>query len=205
MEVEIRGERQKNQPKKVTRPFLRQQGFIAKTKATITRQEKTPIKQELEEPILELMRVVGYTDIIENVRPGEFIIQEGEKQKSIMLSPNKMTTFRYGEQYVKGWVAHEDCATPYPEDPIHTGEMMRKIVMKLAMNWRDRDEAKLLEGRGKMWLLIIAGLAIAIVLLFSSESVRQFIFGGGGKEVAQTTVEIIKENITESIGGVSVT
>lgn len=206
MEIEVIKEQDITQfkPEKVNRPFLREQGLIQRAISTIKRQEQTPIKEDLAEPVLLLMRDNGFTDVIENIKAGEFIMKSEIGEKSVILTPDKLTTLRYGNQYIKGWIAYENSATPYPENPLHTGEMLRKITMKLAMNWRDRDEAKLFEGKGKMWMFIIGAIAIAIVLIASSQGAKDFLFGATAKAAAQTAVDVVKQNITQATGGVVV-
>jgi hypothetical protein len=113
-----------------------------------------------------------------------------------MLTPDKITTLKYGDQYYKAWVAYENCATPYPENPLHTSEMFRKVTQKLAMNWRDRDESKLLTAKGKMWLYILGGIGILFVLISSNPDFIAALVGNSG-EVAQQVAQNATQSVTD--------
>ena len=155
-------------PKKVKKAFLKSSKFIDRMKNKISNQPM-PVEKELDEPLLILMKENGYTDIIEGVKAGEFVIKTPKQEKSIYLTPDKLTTIKYGENYYKCWIAYENCMSPYPEDPIHNAEMFRKTTQKLAMNWRDRDDISIMNTKTKMWLYIIGGVVIAVVLLLSTD------------------------------------
>lgn len=148
-------------PKKVTKPFLQQKkGWFSGKKESI---------KALDEPILFLMKENGYTDILEGVKTGEFIISTPKGEKSIWLTPDKLTTIKYADDYFRGWIAYENCMTPYPEDPLYSSELARKITQKIAINYRDINEAAVWTAKTKMWLYIIAAVAIALILLFSTD------------------------------------
>jgi hypothetical protein len=88
--------------------------------------------------------------------------------------------------------------SPYPENPVHNSEMYRKTTQKLAMNWRDRDEANLITAKTKMWLYIIGAIVIGAVLLFSTDFGKQLI-SGGGKEVVQSVATTIQQNLSNAV------
>lgn len=150
--------------RKVTEPFLQKRTWWGGIRGKPPEQVK-----ELQEPILFLMKESGYTDIIEGVKSGEFIISTPKGEKSIWLTPDKLTTITYGKDFYRGWIAYENMMTPYPEDPIYSSELQRRIIQKVAINYRDVNEAKTLEARTKMWLWIIGAIVIAAVLLFSTD------------------------------------
>ena len=92
------------------------------------------------------MRNDGYSDIIDGVKAGDFYIKtEGGQEKSISLTPKKITTINYNGQHIKGWITHEDNMSPYPQEPLHNAEMYRKTLQKVSMNYADANEVKLLE------------------------------------------------------------
>lgn len=183
-------------PRKVNKAFLRNAKAIPKLVARI-KKKPLPLQKELQEPILLLMKENGYTDIIENVKAGEFIIQTPKGEKGIILSPDKFTTLKYADSYYKTWIAYENCMSPYPENPIHNAEMYRKTTQKLAMNWRDRDEANIITAKTKMWLYIIGAVVIGLVLLFSTEFGKSLLTSFG-KEQAVTVVQTIQQNLSQS-------
>lgn len=184
---------------KVNEPFLEKTGIIAKIKKKIT--GDAVIKEELAEPLLFLMRNDGYMDVIEGVQPGTFTLGDGDVEKSIQLTPEKQTSLRYGDNYYKCWVAHEDCATPFPQDPIHLAEQFHKIVQKLRMNWRDRDEATLWKAKGGFWFKVLIGLGLLIVLIFTTgawDAIISTLNSGTGQAAAKVAVEVVKQNITNA-------
>lgn len=198
----------KNKPTLVKHAFLEDNGLVARIKnklkigRTIDQEGNTiTIKKELKEPILLLMKDNGFMETIEDVKPGEFIMSTSVGEKSINLVPNRLTSWKYGGQVYKTWVAYENCMSPYPEDPIHNAEMYRKTTTKIALNYRDRDEAKLFEGKGKMWLLIIGGIAIAIIAIGSSPGVKEMLFGAAktAAPAAKIAATTIKNNVTSAI------
>jgi len=175
-------------PQIVREPFLNKRSLMSKFNPFNWFGNSNNIQKELNEPLLFLMKENGYMEILENVRAGEFIINSPSGEKCIMLTPDKITTLKYGNEYYKTWVAYENCATPYPENPLHTSEMFRKITQKLAMNWRDRDESKLLAIKGKFWLYILGGIGLLIILAYSADPnfISNLISGGG--DIVSNTV-----------------
>ena len=182
-------------PRKLDRPFLYQKkGFFKKTEGEVP---------ELKEYVLLLMKNNGHTDFIEGVTAGEFLLQNAhsKEEKTIVLTPNKLTTINYNNQYFKGWIAHEDNVSPYPQEPLHNAEMYRKTVQKLAMNYRDANEAKYLEAKAKMWIWIaLGGLVVGYIIFLLA---RNMGWMGGGTEVDQAVVQTA-QNLTEAVEGVSV-
>lgn len=183
-----------SKPRKVDRAFFKSQKAIPKLMAKI-RKQPLPIEKELEEPILILMKENGYADIIEGVKAGEFIIETPKGEKGIILTPDKLTTLKYGGEYYKTWIAYENCMSPYPENPIHSAEMYRKTTQKLAMNWRDRDESELWTAKTKFWLYVIGGLAIGAILFISTPFGKELI-ANIGKQTAETAVQTIQQNLS---------
>lgn len=149
-----------------------------------------PIVPEPEtiEPILMLMKENGYTDTVHNVKAGEFIISTPKGEKSIWLMPDKMQAIRMGDKYYRGWIAYENCMTPYPEDPIYSSELQRRIVQKIAINYRDINEAAIMTARTKMWLWIIGGVVIAAILIFSTPFGKDLI-ANLGKPAAEAAAQ----------------
>lgn len=176
---------------KVTRPFL------TTTKGWIKKEEEPII--ELKEYVVFLMKNNGYTDIIEGVQAGEFLLnnEKGTEEKSILLTPNKLTTFNYGGKHYKGWVVHEDNMSPYPEDPIHNAEMYRKTVQKLSMNYKDANEAKFLEAQTKQKITIAIIVVVVIYVLYIIAKNAGWI---GGTPTTTAEIETVKATVQATTG-----
>ena len=177
-------------PRKLTTPFLEEKKkFLS---------NKIEQKEELKEFVLLLMKNNGHTDFIEGVQPGEFFLKsaDGKQEKSILLTPNKLTTFTYNKQYWKGWVAHEDNMMPYPQDPLHNGEMYRKTTQKLAMNYKEANEAKALEAKRKNTIIIIlVALGAVYVLFLLLKNAGVF----GGEEAIATATKNATQLINQTL------
>lgn len=197
--VDVVLDKERNEPTIVDKPFIRPEGFKGKILEYVIGDEY--FEKSLKEPLLLLIKENGYIEVIEDVRAGEFVIvmKEGG-EKSVMLTPKQILTLKYGKQYFKAWIAYENCATAYPEDPIYSAEQFRKITQKLAMNWKDRDEqAENMLAKGKMWMYIIGGLAIAVVLIFSIPGAKEALFG----QVAQNVTAAVNATVNATVTTVS--
>lgn len=189
----------KKYPRKITEPFLKDNRLIPRTIAKI-KKKPLPLKKEFKEPLLEILREDGYSETLEGVKSGEFIIKTPKGEKSVMLTPEKLYAWNYGGQWYKKWYADENSMTTLPEDPLHSSEMFRKTTQKLAMNWRDRDEAKIISAKTKMWLFILLGIGILIILIVSSEGARTMVMNiFQGKQVTQQAAALTaaKINLTK--------
>lgn len=187
-----------NKPRKINIPFLKSDKFIDRWKAKL-KKTPLPVQKELQEPLLEIIKENGYSETLEGVKAGEFIIQTPKGEKSIMLTPDKLVAWKYGDQYYKKWYAYENCMTPYPEDPIHNSEMFRKTTQKLAMNWRDRDETAMFNAKTKFWLYVIGGIVIAVILFISTDFGKNLIASIGKEKVVQV-VQTIQQNVSTNTG-----
>ncbi len=114
-----------NNPRKVTKAFLRDRRRIPKLIARI-RKKPLPIQKELQEPLLEIIKENGYSETIEGVKAGDFLIQTAKGEKTINLTPDKLIAWKYGDRYYKKWYAYENNMTPYPEDPVHNQKSQSK-------------------------------------------------------------------------------
>lgn len=179
----------KDKSKRLNKPFLKsKKGMFSKEEENV---------EELQEFVLLLMKNNGHSDFVEGVQPGEFFMKsaDGKQEKSVVLEPKKLTTFNYNNQYFKGWVAHEDNMSAYPQDPLHNAEMYRKTTQKLAMNYRDANEAKFLEARTKMWMYIIGGCIIGVYILYIIAKNAGWL-DGNDVAVTQAVTETVR-NVSE--------
>ena len=83
-----------------------------------------------------------------------------------------------------------------PQNPIHTAEMFKKLTQKLSINYRDKEEAALLEARNKRWLYILGGIGIIVILIFSTPTGKEML-ASIGKQQVQQSAPIIKEVVKE--------
>lgn len=191
----------KKGPRVVRKSFLKNSSRIAKAKEAIT--HKPEMKDELREYVFVLMKENGYTEIIEGVPPGPFIITTGDVKKQINLTPNKLTTIKYNNQYFKGWVGYENDTEPYPSNPLHTSREMKSIIQRVSMNFRDRDEDRAINASTKRWLMIAGVIALIILVLSGSTEFRQMIgsIGKGENKGTDTETPIVRneDNLTISV------
>lgn len=186
---------QKINEKKVTIGDIKRvrRAFFQKKRGFLRRHEE-PV-DELQEYVLVLMKDNGHTEFLEGVQPGEFLIksQGTGREKSIMLSAKHLQTFNYNKQYFKGWVAHENNASPYPQEPLFLAEIFRQTIQRIALNFRDVNESKLMEAKTKQIVtFVVIGIIALYVLYIMAKNGNWF----GGETVA--AVEATKQAITQN-------
>lgn len=157
------------------------------------------------EPLLFLMKESGYVDVLENVKSGEFIIQTPKGEKSSWLRPEKLMSVKIGDKYYRAWFLYENCMTPYPEDPLYSADLSRRIIQKVAINYKDINEAAIITAKTKMWLWIIGVIIIGLVLFISTDFGQTLLSGmmnGNDNNVVQTAssaAEQVKRNLTSQV------
>lgn len=202
-------EKQQEKYRTVEEPYLK------KRKKFLFFSYGTPVtKERLKEPLLELMRNNGFNETIEGVEPGEFVLQmPNGKYKSLVLTTDRLRSWKYGNEIIKKWVAHEDNVYAYPQNPIHSARAFNEIVSSIVLNIGNRDKQKSLEGKGKMILYILIGVAVLITLVFSNDGIRELITqainnpGNTGDAVnnAVNVVSNLSKNTTTNVtGGVQI-
>lgn len=184
--------------RKVNREFFRTK---KKIRVWLSKLNKLPIpiEKELKEPVLFLIKENGYAEPIENVKAGEFTINTPKGMKSFLLTPDKIVTLKYGNQFIKCWFQYENCMSPYPENPLHSSDMFKKIVQKISMNYRDVNEVKMFQARTKFWLFLGGGIILGLFLLFSTPF-GQNLISGGSKEVIMPVANVIAQNVSNAVG-----
>lgn len=186
--------------------FLSRDNKTATIKILKENYENIP-EPETIEPILFLIKENGYTKTLENVKSGEFIIKTPKTEKSILLNPEKLTSIEMpnGRLY-KGWIAYENCLTPYPEDPLYSSEMYRKAIQKVAINYRDVNEANVINAKTKMWLTIIGVVVVGLVLILSTDFGKQLLNqlkNPSTQQVIQTTTTTLKSLVNNTNKSIS--
>ena len=81
-----------DEPRRVENAFLVDSRYRGKLKNLLKGRGPNAPVEAIKEPFLVLMKNDGYSDIIENVQPGAFIINTPNgKQKQINLQPHKLS------------------------------------------------------------------------------------------------------------------
>lgn len=186
--IEEKKKKEQKTPTEVTEPFLKA-GFFEKT---FKRRE---YKKELKEPLLFLMTTTGDIKVFENMEPGVFRIGSEDNQKGIHLTANKMQRLLYNGERYKCWVAYEEEMSPYPHDVIHDSGLFLKLIQKISLNYRELDQKQFV-AKGKMWLMILAGVAIVIYFLWNSGMISSLLAKEPVQQATQAAVETVKQNLT---------
>lgn len=154
--------------------------------------------------LLVLMRSDGYVKFLQGVKPGYFGIKtKGRPEvKTIPLTPNKQLSFNYGKNlYVKGWIADEDNASTYPNDPLHTAREFKKFLTSVSLNYKDVNTISLAKQKNKFTLTLILGIAAVIVIVFTIPGLREAIFDAFKGEVTNKVapaIDTVVQNVTNA-------
>lgn len=166
---------------------------------------------EIEQPMLLLMRTNGDIDTFPGVPDGLFKMVKDKKigsekeseTKGILLSNNKLHNWKYAGENVKVWVAYEDEATPYPVNVQHDSSMLVKFYEKILLNSKllNTDD-KMIPGWVEKALFVVAGLAILLYIMYKLGILDAFTAkqtlqvattsAGAGKNVAK---ELVQQNV----------
>lgn len=175
---------EENKPEVEYKPFIPRNNLWDKLRTEVADRIGSdyipPLEEKPEQPLLILKRNNGFDQIIEGVDAGEFRIQTPEGEKSILLHTQHLWSIPYGTEHIKFWVAYEDSAMPYPHTPLQTARAMNEMVTSLAMNYKNRDEARKINAQSKMYFNIIIAVALGLVLLTAVgfwPAVKNAIFG----------------------------
>lgn len=161
-------------PRIVEKPFIRKKKTLLEKVGRVlfyiptlgkygSGKDELEVNPDLKQPLLQLIKDDGYTDIIEGVRKGLFIINDKNgKQKGVLLSPNKLTTWNI-KPYPKLWIAYENEMTPYPIDIYHDGEEFLSTIRTIETN-RDllKDQAKIISAKMWFWLAILGVILLGL-------------------------------------------
>lgn len=135
-------------------------GFPFEKTAILGRKKTRPVN----EPIVMVRRETGDTDIYEGFTAGVIEIEtsgRNTKKVEIALPRNKLTSFKWGDERIKGWYVDEREAVAYPTDIIHDSKVIKSIIDAIRINYKDRDAQKL----GKLGELLKMGLLLIGLLL----------------------------------------
>lgn len=148
------------------------------------------------EPILILMKRSGKAEFYENANKTKFAFTDTEgNQKEILLNPSQIQTFDYGKKEFKGYICHEDFATPLPERPLMTLEMIQLAIDK-TLNDIKKWKADELKATGQMYWKIFGGIALLIGMFILYKMVvapPQVVY-----QTVQPAAEAVAANITQA-------
>lgn len=163
-ESELQGEEIIEYPKIVEKPFVKKKKSLLKR--LFSKESNLAMNPELKPNLLFLVRDDGYTDCIEGVKSGLFLINKkgSNDKRGIFLSPKKLTTLKV-EPYPKVWIAYEREMTPYPLDIMHDSEEIVSMIRTYESNRSLlKDEAKIINAKMMFWLAIIGGLGVLVYI-----------------------------------------
>lgn len=126
-------------------------------------------EEPLKEPILLLMRAGSAdTEVFEDVPVGQFKIKRTDgKEGLILLDEAKIQKFKWGNKSVRGWIAFENNATPYPDEPKHDSYKIVRMMMDFLRN-REQLMAKVWDARSNFVFtvgLVLAAILVAVIVI----------------------------------------
>lgn len=155
--------------------FLADTSISARLKGWLKKEQQPLLNPD--KPVLLLITEDKRLIAIPGVKPQLFTTKTGDKEKGIILTPEKLLSLPIGNQYIPCWVAYEDCPTPLPEDPIHSAEQFRNQIIAIATN-RDtlnKPPENPIKG-GVKWLFIAIGIG-ALLLLAGQSGLFEALLG----------------------------
>lgn len=127
---------------------------------------KIPNMGELKEPICMLMRHGGDVEIIDGATSGIMTVTgSDEVEKSIYLDPVKLRRIPCADGDIMGWIADEDSATCFPQEPIYDSEQMNKLFSKLLTNFKQFDSDMGKGGDTNIFKYVMALIILIAALL----------------------------------------
>lgn len=149
------------------------------------------------QPILFLMRNNKKIEFHENATKGTFTYQHtnGEK-RTIHLTGQGLYDFQYGGKTFAGYICHEDIATPLPENPIVSTEIMgQAIEATTAVNkkWdlkKAESTKELMKGIAIVLAVIIGGGILLYIL-------APQLFEGTITQTVQNVTQNVTQNISQ--------
>lgn len=207
MENEINKENKKSEtkenienlkPEKIKFPFLKEETGNKWYYLWLWGAESHIVQpEEIKGTTLFLLKNDMTIDPIQQVKSGIFKLKTGNEEKEIALTPERIYKLNYGNQQIPVWIAHEDNMYAYPQDPIMSATFFRRIIQRITLNYKDINEAKLLELQNKrMWIWIVGGGLILILLWVIARSIMK-----GDVASAQNAINTTA-NITAVVTGI---
>lgn len=149
---------------------------------TIDETDWTPIKKQLEninekgnewqeeppkEPILILIRSgTNKGEIYENMKAGNLKIKRTDKKDALIkLNQNKLISFEWGANIIRGWICHEDDTIPYPHEPEFDSAMVVDQYETALLNKKDYKAQQIKAYEGLAWA-IGGTILLGAILIF---------------------------------------
>lgn len=180
---------------KEVRKFLREKGYLGKVgesqgNETNLRLWRRILKwdipiNDLKDTTLLLMTCQGTIKVIEGLLPDTLYVfkRPDEKQKrGIWLSSNKVQTIDYKGRLTRCWVAHENEAFPYPCDVMHESSLMKRMLEKIMLNYKELETGmfnKQMAEKILLWVFL-GGVAIYVIYKINPLGIVEAIRGGVG-------------------------
>lgn len=143
------------------------------------------------EPVLLLMRRDNSVEFLEDVDTTPFTFRHSDRTyRKVELPPSLIQKFPYGNSEFKGYILHEDCAFPYPQDPIIHAELMQMGYDKIISDeksWKTKE----LGAWTKLIFTIGAILVVALLLIFA--------FKGDDKQIVINLAQNVSSNFSGAI------
>lgn len=129
-------------------------------------------KGTFKEPLLFIVRATGKVEIKEGQGVGLVKIMRSDGNMGmITLSPQKLLSFRWGDDMFKAWIIYENAATPLPEMVIHDSKELYDNYKGLQVNYQ-ASEQTLTRGKELPNIVLYLGIGIAAILFVT------FMWGG---------------------------
>lgn len=143
----------KDEAKRIKTLIQKQKGFIT---------DKKTIKQ-FKEPIMFFMRQTGHVEFYENVRKTRFEYEHSNgENRYILLHPQKLLTFDYGNNTFKEYICYEEKGTPYPDNPTLEASHLN-ITLEKTLHDMQKWRAEVLKAKGKIVWYALGGIAVIIL------------------------------------------
>lgn len=154
-----------------------------------------------EEPIAQLIRRNGTIQFFEGATKGNFTFEHSDgTEKTIVLDPRYIKTFKYGRHNFRGYILDEDNATPLPDNPYLSSELYTISINKTLNDQKDWH-AKEITAKGNMMLNIFIGIGL-VVLIVGIYIIPQLLRGGNPDQVldvvpaVKPAAQTIAQNMT---------
>lgn len=178
-------ENKKSNAKKIRLLIKKQKGLLWAKKSMV----------KFKEPIVFLMRRTGKIEFYENATSGEFEYEHSNgRTNKILLSPEYQHTFDYGSTYFKGYILHEDNATPLPDKPLVSAELF-SIALDKTLHDIKTWKAKELEAKGQLiWKI---GMAVGLVIV--AITFYYMIVSNQAPPTTATAVKTVAKNVSLAV------
>ena len=124
------------------------------------------INEQIDQPVVFLMRDDLSVDVIEGVVPGPLEIKNKKNAVTglIILNPKKLHIVKWGGGHVRAWFAYEREATCYPTDILYDTQSILGEFMNVLMHMKTYAANKMPSGKHD-WIWMAGGIIIMILII----------------------------------------